>query len=176
MPRRHLSLFLLIGLLLFLSACSFGGPTTTTTPTVTPVPTRIAAGPIKHIIFFIKENRTFDNYFGTYPGANGATMAMDSQGKMMPLAHEHDQVPDIDHSSEGARMAYDNGKMDHFDLLHSSAGPHLSVPYGNNSLSQFHQSDIPNYWTYAQNFVLGDNKFSSLMGPSFPNHLYTVAA
>ena len=117
--------FLLIGLLLFLSACSFGGPTTSTTPT--PIPTRLAPGPLKHIIFFIKENRTFDNYFGTYPGANGATMALDSQGKMTSLAHQHDQVPDIDHSAEGARMAYDNGKMDHFDLLHSKAGKNSSV-------------------------------------------------
>src|SRR6266849_188556 len=71
---------------------------------------------IKHIVFFVKENRTFDNYFGTYPGANGATTAMDSQGKVMPLQHEADQVPDIDHSSQGARMAYDNGKMDRVRL------------------------------------------------------------
>src|SRR5947209_4640916 len=43
--------------------------------------------PIKHIVFFIKENRTFDNYFGTYPGANGATSAMDSEGQIVPLHH-----------------------------------------------------------------------------------------
>ena len=42
--------------------------------------------------------------------------------------------------------------------------------------SQFQQSDIPNYFSYASNFVLADNMFSSLTGPSFPNHLYTVAA
>ena len=29
--------------------------------------------PIKHVIFMVKENRTFDHYFGTYPGADGAT-------------------------------------------------------------------------------------------------------
>jgi len=45
-----------------------------------------------------------------------------------------------------------------------------------NSLSQLYQSDIPDYWTYAQHFVLGNHMFSSLMGPSFPNHLYTIAA
>src|SRR5205085_1563276 len=79
---------------------------------------------------------------------------------------------------EGARRAYDNGMMDKFDLLHSKKGKGQGTvaPYINNSLTQLYQSDIPNYWTYAQNFVLGDNMFSSLMGPSFPNHLYTVAA
>src|SRR6266702_2473076 len=51
--------------------------------------------PIKHIVFFIKENRTFDNYFGTYPGANGTTTAMDSEGKVVPLQHEaHGAVHD----------------------------------------------------------------------------------
>ena len=126
------------------------------------------------MVFFIKENRTFDDYFGTYPGANGATTATLPDGQVVPLQHGHDQNPDIDHSSNGAITAYDSGKMDKFNLLHSkSTGTGV---YGNNSLTQLYQSDIPNYWTYAQQFVLGDNMFSSLMGPSFPNHLYTVAA
>ncbi|HMA34072.1 MAG TPA: alkaline phosphatase family protein [Chloroflexia bacterium] len=133
------------------------------------------AGQIKHIIFFVKENRTFDNYFGTYPGANGATTATDSAGNVVPLHHEADQVLDIDHSSQGAFAAYDNGQMDRFDHL-SSAARAAPAPYTNNSLTQLYQTDIPNYWTYAQHFVLGDAMFSSLMGPSFPNHLYTVAA
>lgn len=167
----------MMSVMLLLSSCG-GGTSDSTASTSTP---RTPNGPIKHIVFFIKENRTFDNYFGTYPGANGATTATDSQGHVVPLHHEADQIPDIDHSSEGARMAWDNGKMDKFDLLHSSKvkggpTPVPNPPYTNNSLTQFYQSDIPNYWTYAQNFVLGDNMFSSLMGPSFPNHLYTVAA
>ena len=73
-------------------------------------------------------------------------------------------------------MAWDNGKMDKFDQLHSNGTKGASAPYANNSLTQMYQSDIPDYWNYAQNFVLGDNMFSSLMGPSFPNHLYTIAA
>ena len=150
-------------------------------PTIVPSPTAFIAaipnGPIKHIVFFIKENRTFDNYFGTYPGANGATTATTSDGKVVPLAHQKDQLPfDIDHSSQGGFMAYDNGKMDKFDKLSSGKKATDTGPYANQSLTQLQQSDIPNYWNYAQNYVLGDNMFSSLMGPSFPNHLYTVAA
>ena len=174
----HLFGLATMSIMLLLSACG-GGTNNTSTPTSTP---RTPNSTIKHIVFFIKENRTFDNYFGTYPGANGATMAMDSQGHMVPLHHQADQIQDIDHSSEGARKAWDNGKMDRFDLLHSNKLKGVPTPsspgypYTNNSLTQFYQSDILNYWKYAQNFVLGDNMFSSLMGPSFPNHLYTVAA
>ena len=71
----------LIGLVLvlILSACGGGGPTNNP---------QVITQHIKHIVFFVKENRTFDNYFGTYPGANGATSAMDSEGNVVPLPHE----------------------------------------------------------------------------------------
>src|SRR5215471_9907459 len=75
----------LVGLVLFVSACSTG-ISTAATPTPAPA-ARIPSGPIKHIVFLVKENRTFDNYFGTYPGANGARFAMDSAGKLIPLEH-----------------------------------------------------------------------------------------
>jgi phospholipase C len=170
----------LIMLVLVASACTSGSSTTTT-----PTPARGAptpSGPIKHIVFLVKENRTFDNYFGTYPGVNGVRVARDSSGLLVPLQHEQDVIAgDIDHSSGAAKQAYDNGKMDGFDQLpffsaHTSRSQRPRGPYDNNSLTQFYQSDIPNYWTYARNFVLGDHMFSSLMGPSFPNHLYTIAA
>src|SRR6185312_16227567 len=41
---------------------------------------------------------------------------------------------------------------------------------------QFDQGDIPNFWSYAQHFTLGDHMFSSVPASTFPNHLYTVAA
>lgn len=169
---RHIH-YWLIGLMLFLSACSLGQ----SSPSLASIGS--AAQHIKHIVFFIKENRTFDNYFGTYPGANGATTAVDSEGETIPLQHQQDQIPDINHSSSAAKQAYDNGNMDQFDVISSENSTYKSRrdnPYANNSLTQLYQSDIPNYWLYAQNFVLGDNMFSSLIGPSFPNHLYTIAA
>jgi phospholipase C len=130
-----------------------------------------ASVPIQHVIFIIKENRAFDNYFGTFPGANGATSGKISTGKTVNLVHEPDSLPgDIDHSFQAALSAMNGGKMDRFNLL-AGAIVH-GVDY---SMSQFWQSDIPNYWTYAKDFTLCDNMFSSLHGPSFPNHLYTVA-
>jgi len=127
---------------------------------------------INHIVFLIKENRTFDNYFGTFPGADGATQGTISTGQVIPLGHLPDSTPrDIDHSFSAAVTGIDGGKMDKFNLINGANvnGDFLSY-------TQFVESDIPNYFTYARNFVLGDRMFSSLTGPSFPNHLYSVGA
>src|SRR5215469_9332362 len=104
LSRLHILSYSLAGLVLVLSACATGTGSTGNTGSgnTQAVPTQIPAGPVKHIVFFIKENRTFDNYFGTYPGANGATTATLPNGQVVPLLHQRDQMPDIDHSSQGA--------------------------------------------------------------------------
>lgn len=126
---------------------------------------------IQHIVFIIKENRSFNNYFGLFPGAVGASSCKVSNGSTISLGHTPDRVRDMGHNWSDAVTAIDGGKMDKFDLvaLGNVNGDYMSC-------SQLQQTDIPNYWTYAKNFVLADHMFSSLKGPSFPNHLYTVAA
>jgi phospholipase C len=128
---------------------------------------------IQHIIFIVKENRTFDTYFGTYPGADGATTAKISTGQVVPLGRTPDQTPrDISgHGWYDAIGASDDGLMDEFDLI-----PGASVNGDMLGLSQLTQSDIPNYFTYAQNFVLADRMFSSMKGASWANHLFIVGA
>jgi phospholipase C len=127
--------------------------------------------PIKHIIFIVKENRSFDNYFGTFPGANGATSGTLSTGQVMALGHTPDQSRDIGHDWYSAIEVIDNGKMDLFDINYSAnqGGDYLAY-------TQLTQADIPNYFTYAKNFVLSDKTFSSEHGPSLPNHIFTIAA
>jgi phospholipase C len=127
---------------------------------------------IKHIVFIVKENRTFDNYFGTFPGADGATSGTISTGEVIPLGQAPDMTPrDIDHSYQAAIEAIDGGAMDRFDLI---AGGNVNGDFL--AYTQYTESDIPNYFRYARHFVLADAFFSSLQGPSFPNHLYTVGA
>jgi len=93
-------------------------------------------------------------------------------GQVIQLGHLPDKTPrDIDHSYSAATTAIDAGKMDKFDLIHGGNVNGDFLAY-----TQFVESDIPNYFTYARNFVLGDRMFSSLTGPSFPNHLYSVGA
>lgn len=127
---------------------------------------------IRHIVFMVKENRSFDQYFGLFPGANGATSGKISTGQTIALSPATDTMPyDLGHSWHDARVAINGGLMNQFDLVLNGNKNGQYLGY-----TQFAQVDIPNYWTYAQKFTLADNMFSSLTGPSFPNHLYTVAA
>jgi phospholipase C len=127
---------------------------------------------IEHVVFIIKENRSFDSYFGTFPGADGATTGRTSDGKIVRLRPTPDETPyDIGHSSEEAIKASNDGKMDQFDLIRNGNVDNYLLSY-----TQMTESQIPNYFRYAHNFVLADRMFSSLSGPSFSNHLYTVAA
>jgi len=127
---------------------------------------------IQHIVFIIKENRSFDNLFGTFPGADGATSGLISTGERIELGHTPDRTPrDLGHEWDDTHLAINDGKMNQFDLVQGGnvRGDFLSM-------TQHLDSDIPNYWRYAEHFVLADRVFASLAGPSFPNHLYTVAA
>ncbi|MGA9968460.1 MAG: alkaline phosphatase family protein [Terriglobales bacterium] len=126
---------------------------------------------INHIVFVIKENRTFDNYFGTFPGADGATSGKISTGEVIPLRHLPDRARNMGHEWSDAVAGIDGGKMDRFDLV-----AHGNMNGDHMALSQLVEADIPNYFTYARTFVLADRMFSSLQGPSFPNHLYTIAS
>jgi phospholipase C len=129
---------------------------------------------INHIVFIIKENRSFDNYFGLFPGANGASTGLTSYGATVPLLETPDYAYPFDpeHGWASGNEAIDGGKMDRFDLL---ADSNINGQ-GYLGFTQATQTQLPNYWTYAQDFVLADNAFSSIQSDSFTNHLYTVAA
>ncbi len=131
---------------------------------------------IQHIVFIIKENRTFDQMFGTFPGADGTTTGTISTGQILTLGQTPDRVPrDIQHAYWDATTGIDNGKMDKFDLILDS-GAQCNVNGDYLCMTQQVQADVPNYFSYATSFALGDHMFSSLKGPSLPNHLYTIAA
>jgi phospholipase C len=123
---------------------------------------------IQHSVFIVKENHTFDNYFGMFAGANGVTSGMTSSGQMVPLHHMPDSYQGNLCNSWGCALeAIDAGKMDKFDLI---SGDTLDA------YMQVSEQDVPNYWAYARRFVLADNYFTSVHGPSIPNHLFSIAA
>jgi phospholipase C len=178
---RRSSARLAVGVALAMVACTARAPESqpghlamSATPTVVPLTPRFVNAnafttrtPIKHVVFVVKENRTFDNLFGTFPGANGVTVGMD-MGTRRPLIRGTDgRLPsDIPHCYRCAIQAWDNGKMDGFDQPLT----------GKWAYSQLRRGQIPNYWHWAERNVLFDDFFSSAWGPSFPNHLYTIAA
>jgi phospholipase C len=129
------------------------------------------ASPIHHVVVVIKENHTFDNYFGTFPGAEGTTQCVTSSGTI-PCPHAPDSTPrDLDHGRPNALAAWNEGGMNGWDSVATT-----SVGGDNLAYAQYLQADIPNYWTYAENFTLGDHFFANVLGPSFPGHLFTIAA
>jgi phospholipase C len=174
-------LFLILGMVL--AALSLGSIAATAkleaqslptdTPVASPSPTSstlTGTDPIQHIVILIKENRTFDNYFGRFPGADGATTGTLSTGKQIPLMHTPDHtLIDIAHHGDAATVAVNNGRMNGFDLLPGAVQNGEDI-----ALSQLHQEDIPNYWQYASTYTLADHFFSTINGPSYPNHLVTV--
>src|SRR6266571_7267245 len=62
---------------------------------------------IKHVVFIVKENRTFDTYFGQYPGADGARWGKTCHGPYVRLRHAHDSTPDVEHHFIPAIRAID---------------------------------------------------------------------
>jgi phospholipase C len=121
----------------------------------------LARSKIKHVIFVVKENRTFDNYFGLFPGANGATTGQTCDGQTVPLKRAPDRGFAAGHSFTDGITAINGGQMNCF----------TDVGY-----VEFHASQIPNYWAYAQHFTLADEFFSSIYGPTGVEHLWTFAA
>src|SRR5713101_7632182 len=77
-----------------------------------------ASNPIKHIVIMVKENRSFDSMFGTFPGADGATKYTDPHGQVHPLNHQPNQLfLDILHDHGAFLTAYDNSKLDKFSKV-----------------------------------------------------------
>ena len=110
--------------------------------TVTPV--SAAPLPIKHLIIIMQENRSFDEYFGVYPGVNGIslnvklTIAPRSSQTISPYLETNPNPKGGPHSWEAAHESYDNGKMDGFVW---TSGP--------NSMGYYDYHMLPDYWTYA---------------------------
>ena len=128
---------------------------------------------IEHVVWIIQENHSFDNYFGTFPGADGIPPStclpkMPGAQECVKPFHMPPSQPllDLEHSWETAHASYNHGTMDGFVWAEGS-------PY---TMGHYDERDIPNYWKYAQRYTLADRFFSSEMTGSGPNHVFTVAA
>ena len=149
---------------------------------------------IKHIVIIMQENRSFDSYFGTFPGADGIPMHNDLPTICVPdpLASGGCEKPYVDHAdingggphaAASASDDIDSGKMDGFvrQAIEARKGCiYQTDPACANSVTSdvmgYHTAtDIPNYWTYAQDFVLQDHMFEPNASWSFPAHLFLVS-
>jgi len=150
------------------------------------------------VVIIMQENRSFDSYFGTYPGADGIPGLAGHPGKLPcvpdPLHHRcvHPYHDTADRNSGGphghgnANADVNDNKMNGFvpqallgrrltcthypDAPYCSAGPRPSDVMG------YHDwREIPNYWDYASHFALQDHMFQSDASWSLPEHLYLVS-
>ncbi len=138
---------------------------------------------IEHVVVIMQENRSFDEYFGKYRGANGipaGACVPDPAGDCVKPFHDPADVnPDLPHSGDDATLDVNDGKMDGFIKRQVVAcrrkrkpgcdQPHAPMGYKT-------RADIPNYWAYAKRFVLQDRMFEPVHSRSLPSHLYIVSA
>jgi phospholipase C len=134
---------------------------------------RSASGKIKHVVWIMQENRSFDNLFQGYPGADTHSSGQDSRGKTLALTPITLATPwDIDHSSASFFLAYNHGQWNGFDLEQSNANraryPHPQYGYVPPSESRL-------YFEMAHRYVLGDRTFTSHIDASYVSHQYMIA-
>src|SRR5579862_698798 len=107
-----------------LSGCSFdrATPATPAPAEQTFVPAGISAKYIKHVVIVVQENRSFDNIFAGFPGADAHTSGTLHTGVTVPLEAIPFEIHDMSHDFATGVMDFDHGKMDQFDLNQTSPG------------------------------------------------------
>ena len=153
---------------------------------------------IRHVVVIMQENRSFDSYFGTYPGADGIPMRdgvptvclpdpathrcvrpfHDTQGRNGGGPHDHvDAIQDINHGRMDGFIRQQRAGLlrvcrDTNDPMCTARRMHQRKP----DVMGYHDSrEIPNYWTYARHFVLQDHMFEPDTSWSLPSHLFLVS-
>ncbi len=145
---------------------------------------------IEHVVILTQENRSFDHYFGSYRGVRGfsdqsaafqqpdpANTTISPMGKLLPFHLDTTKAnaactPDISHDWVPQHQSWDNGAMDGFVSSRLPINSNDAVL----TMGYYTRADIPYYYALADAFTICDNYFCSVIGPTDPNRLYTMAA
>jgi phospholipase C len=150
---------------------------------------------IRHVVIVMQENRSFDSYFGTYPGADGIPVRNGDPTVCSPDPKTHVCVePYHDTSNRNAGGPHDTinairdidgGKMDGFErearkgrflACHATDNPGCSLTPSKPDVMGYHDwHEIPNYWDYARTYVLQDHMFEADNSWSLPAHFSLVS-
>ena len=128
---------------------------------------------IKHVVFIIQENRSFDNLFYGYPGANTATSGQTSTGATVQLhSAPLNACYDPDHNEIDFLTEYNGGAMNGFDqILSAGCTPPTDAAY-----AYVPAAESAPYFALAKQFVLADNNFASQIDASWTAHQFLIAA
>jgi phospholipase C len=154
-------------------------------------PTSFSPKEIKHIVLVMQENRSFDHYFGTFPGARGfndPTAIRLPTGR--PVFQQPDPanpdgylepwhmstittgaaaVPSLSHDWRDQHASWNQGSMDGWLLTHLASDGDVN---GSFTMGHYTQEDIPFHWALAKAFTLADNYHCSVMGPTDVNRIF----
>jgi phospholipase C len=175
------------------SAAALAGylPETVLKAAAAPAPTSFDLSQIKHLVFLMQENRSFDHYFGTYPGARGFS---DPTAITLPTGRSVFQQPDpanpdtylepwhmstvtsgaaavpsLSHDWRAQHASLNHGANDGWVRTHIASDSPARGPF---TLGYYTEQDIPFHWAMAQAFTLADNYHCSVLGPTTPNRLF----
>ncbi|HKN58602.1 MAG TPA: alkaline phosphatase family protein [Gemmatimonadaceae bacterium] len=182
LPRQSAAVAGLISLLA--AACSSA-----------PAASQTGSGKIQHVIVIMQENRSFDNYFGTFPGADGIPMQNGQPTVCAPdplsgtCAKPYHDTRDVTlfggpHTAQYAAVDINGGKMDGFlkafrattaTTCKGTQNPNCVQSVDPEVMGYHTAAEIPNYWTYASDFVLQDHMFEPTLSWSLPAHLFMVS-
>src|SRR5580704_10994181 len=173
---------------LALHGCGGSGSTAPSVPSTPAACSKL--NDIQHVVILIQENRSFDHYFGSYRGVRGfsdrslafqqpdpANTTNSPVGALLPFHLDTSTTnaactPDITHDWVPQHQSWNNGAMNGFVSSRLAINPNDAVL----SMGYYTRADLPYYYALADAFTICDNYFCSVMGPTDPNRLYTMAA
>jgi phospholipase C len=197
----------IVGVALLLASCFEAGVPARLrparpSPAISPLRAHPGLAKLRHLVFVIQENRSFDHYFGTFPGADGlprvngrftVCVPDPKSGRCQYPYHDPHLVnAGGPHSEVNSAGDVNHGRMNGFiqeeltgDLALCRRVPTDPMctgqtgrgnPDASPDVMGYHDArEIPNYWAYARNFVLQDRLFESAFSWSLPSHLFTVS-
>ena len=190
---------LVVAVAVLAGACSGGGSSSSSasssgaSPPIAPAaPAGVGIHKVKHVVVIMQENRSFDTYFGTYPGADGIPMQNGQPTVCVPdparggCDKPFHLTTDINgggpHGQNNAVADINGGKMDGFVGQAEQGARGCADPFNpacsgrtTDVMGYKDAHEIPNYWAYAQNFVLQDHMFEPNASWSLPAHLFLVS-
>ncbi len=144
------------------------GCTSSTTPGAPPAPVPVGKS-IKHVVIIIQENRSFDNMFSGFPGAEAPRFGHEGEKKIALHSTPLEDSGNIENNWRDSISGWNNGKMNGFSHEHFYGGPrdyaYAYVP----------RAESAPYWAMAEQYVLADHMFPTEFGPSFTAHLSLIA-
>ncbi len=175
--RCRIALVLLVALAAA-AACSSGGGSSSPSVPIEPPPSQgpPQTGPegkyLKHVVVIVQENRTFNDIFAGFKGADSTMYGYTHTGAKVKLRPMSFKGPDIFHNWPNAMSDWNHGAMNGFDRETYTDGK----PAGTYTYAYIDHKISAPYWTMAREYALADHMFPTMFGPTFTAHIDLIAS